>query len=255
VQTTSPESVEILGVRVHNLDEQQALDLMVEFIDSGWPHQVCTVNPEFIMRAGRDPEFSQILRQADLCLADGVGVLWAGRVLRHPLRARVTGVDTVQRLAEIAGQRGYRVYLLGSAPGVAERTAAILAASHPGLIIAGTYAGSPAIAEDEAIGQRIREARPDILWVAYGAPAQDKWIYRNQGRLGVPLAMGVGGAFDFISGVSRRAPVWLQSLGLEWLHRLYHEPWRWRRMAALPDFALRVLWQRLVEARSTDQCR
>lgn len=240
-------AAEILGIPIHRLDEAQALDCMVRFIESGAPHQVCTVNPEFIMRARRDPEFLGILRRADLCLADGVGVLWAGRMLRRPFPARVTGVDTVRRLAAIAAGRGYRVYLLGAASGVAERTAAILQAECPGLVVAGTFAGSPAFGEEDAIVERIRAAQPHVLWVAYGAPAQDKWLARNLARCGVPLGIGVGGAFDFISGVSRRAPVWVQRLGLEWLHRLAREPWRWRRMSALPQFALYVIWSRLAE--------
>ncbi len=123
---------DILGVPIHRLDEAQALDRMVRFIESGAPHQVCTVNPEFIMRARRDPEFMRILRHADLCLADGIGVLWAGRMLGRPFPARVTGVDTVGRLAGIAAERGYRVYLLGAAPGIAEQTASILQHRCPG---------------------------------------------------------------------------------------------------------------------------
>jgi len=236
---------EILGVRVHDIDEQQTLDLMVQFIESGQPHQVATVNPEFIMRAGRDAEFLEVLRQVDLCLPDGVGVLWAGRVLGHPFKARVTGVDTVWRLAGLAARRGHRLFLLGAAPGVAERAGQVMKVAHPDLGIVGTYAGSPSAEEEPAIVERVRATQPHILLVAYGAPAQDKWIRRNLSRLNVPLCMGVGGTFDFISGVSKRAPVWMQRLGLEWLHRLYREPWRWRRMSSLPVFAVRVLGQRL----------
>jgi N-acetylglucosaminyldiphosphoundecaprenol N-acetyl-beta-D-mannosaminyltransferase len=237
---------DILGVPIHRVDESQALECMVRFIDSGTPHQVCTVNPEFIMRSRNDPEFLSVLRRADLCLADGVGVLWAGRLLRRPFPARVTGVDTtVRRLAAVAAAHGYRVYLLGAAPGVAERTAAILQAECPGLIVAGTFSGSPSPTDEGAIVERVRAARPHILWVAYGAPAQDKWVARNLARCDVPLGIGVGGAFDFISGVSRRAPARIQRLGLEWLHRLVCEPWRWRRMTALPQFALYVIWSRI----------
>jgi len=241
-----PERCDILGVPVDNVDYNEALTMMECFIESERPHQVATVNPEFIMRARRDGEFLSILRQAALCLPDGVGVLWAGRMLRRPFKARVTGVDTTWRLMALAAQRGYRVFLLGAGPGVAERASQVMAAAHPSLNVVGTYAGSPLPDEEEAIGELIRTARPHILLVAYGAPAQDKWIARNQARLDVPLAMGVGGAFDFISGVSRRAPAAVQRLGLEWLHRLYCEPWRWRRMTVLPLFALCVLRQRFL---------
>jgi N-acetylglucosaminyldiphosphoundecaprenol N-acetyl-beta-D-mannosaminyltransferase len=111
----------------------------------------------------------------------------------------------------------------------------------PGLAIAGTYAGSPALEEEEAILERIRTANADVLFVAYGAPAQDLWIYRNLERLPVAVAMGVGGAFDFLSGRQRRAPRSMQRAGLEWLYRLYREPWRWKRMLAIPRFVLYVL--------------
>lgn len=240
-----PEWTEILGVRVHNVDYEETLGLMVQFIESGRSHQVATVNPEFIMHARRDRGFQEVLDEADLCLPDGVGVIWAGRLLGRPLKTRVAGVDTVWRLMAVSAERGYRVFLLGAGAGVAERAAGVLHEAHPGLLIAGTYAGSPSAEEEEAIGQRILQARPDVLLVAYGAPAQDIWIHRNAARLNVPLAMGVGGTLDFISGTSQRAPDWAQKLGLEWLHRLYCEPWRWRRMTALPRFALHVAWQRL----------
>ena len=239
------EYAEILGIRVHNVDYDDTLALMSQYIESGHPHQVTTVNPEFIMRARRDAEFRRILSEADLCLPDGVGILWAGRLLGRPFKARVTGVDSTWRLFALAAERGYRVFLLGAGPGVAERTAHIVLDTYPRLVIAGTHAGSSGPEDDLISGDLILAAHPDILLVAYGAPAQDKWIYRNQARLNVPLAIGVGGTFDFISGVSRRAPSWLRKLGLEWTHRLYCEPWRWRRMTALPLFALSVFWQRL----------
>jgi N-acetylglucosaminyldiphosphoundecaprenol N-acetyl-beta-D-mannosaminyltransferase len=154
-------------------------------------------------------------------------------------------VDTVVRVAALAAERGYRLYLLGAAPGVAEEAARRLVDAHPGLVIAGTYAGSPAPEEEDAIVARITAAAPDVLFVAYGAPKQDLWIARNLERLRVPVVMGVGGAFDFISGRARRAPAWMQRMGLEWLHRLIHQPWRWRRMLALPRFLFAVVADRL----------
>jgi N-acetylglucosaminyldiphosphoundecaprenol N-acetyl-beta-D-mannosaminyltransferase len=147
----------------------------------------------------------------------------------------------VERAAAAAAQRGLRVFLLGAQPGVAEATSDILCARYPGLIIAGTYAGSPAPAEDDALVALVNKATPDILFVAYGAPQQDLWIARNRERLNTGVAVGVGGAFDFISGRRRRAPRWVQRIGMEWLFRLYKEPWRWRRMLALPRFAWAVL--------------
>ena len=109
--------------------------------------------------------------------------------------------------------------------------------------MAGTYAGSPDPTEETAIVARVREAAPDLLLVAYGVPAEEKWIARNLEELGVPVMIGVGGAFDFVAGVTQRAPVWMRRLGLEWLHRLVREPWRWRRQLALPKFSGLVLKQ------------
>jgi len=238
-------TIDILGIRVDNVSYGQALDRIEGFIVEGPSHQVNTVNPEFIMTAQGDPEFARILNTSSLNLPDGQGLIWAARLLGTPLRHRVTGVDTVIMLAQMAARKGYRTYLLGAAEGVADVAAHHLQDRFPGLEIAGTYAGSPALQEDDAIVSRIREARPHLLFVAYGAPHQEKWIARNLPRLGVPVAMGVGGALDFISGHSKRAPSWLQKLGLEWLHRLVHQPWRWRRMVALPRFAWLVLRRRL----------
>jgi N-acetylglucosaminyldiphosphoundecaprenol N-acetyl-beta-D-mannosaminyltransferase len=234
-------TVDILGIRIDNLTNDEALARMEQFIQDGHPHLVTTVNPEFVVAAQTDTAFAQILNRADLNLPDGQGLLWAARVLGSPLEERVTGVDTVVRLAGLAAQRGYGVYLLGAAEGVAETTARILERRFPGLRVVGAYAGSPAPEEDEAIVERIRRADPQLLFVAYGAPQQEKWIARNLSRLQTPVAMGVGGAFDFISGKTSRAPKWVQSLGLEWLHRLALQPWRWRRMMSLPRFGLLVL--------------
>ena len=197
------------------------------------------------MAAQSDPEFMAILRDADLCLPDGIGLLWASRVLGSPLRERVAGSDLAPAVAGEAARRGWRLFLLGATEGVAGQTASVLKSRYSNLIVAGTFAGSPASDHDEAIAARIRAARPDILLVAYGAPAQDKWIARNRPHLHVPVMIGVGGAFDFIAGVVVRAPRWVQSLGLEWLHRLIHQPWRWRRMLALPKFVWLVLLARL----------
>lgn len=237
------QSIDILGVRVDVLT-WEAFDVCVrEFVGSGRPHQAVTVNPEFIMAAQGNPTFRQVLNQSDLALADGWGVQAAARLLGQRLPDRVTGADGVPRLAARAAAEGWRLYLLGAAPGVAARAAQVLRDWHPALQIAGTYAGSPHPAEDDAITARVLAAQPDILFVAYGAPAQDLWIARHQERLRVPLAVGVGGAFDFVAGVRRRAPPWVQRVHLEWLYRLKQEPWRWRRQLALPRFALAVLHQ------------
>jgi N-acetylglucosaminyldiphosphoundecaprenol N-acetyl-beta-D-mannosaminyltransferase len=152
-------------------------------------------------------------------------------------------------VAEAAAESGWRLFLLGAGRGVAERTAQVLQARQPQLRIVGIYEGSPAGTEAAEISARIRAATPDVLFVAYGAPAQDLWIACYGRTLGVPVMMGVGGAFDHIAGVRRRAPRWIQRIHLEWLFRLVTQPWRWRRQLALPRFGWAVWQQRKDMAR------
>jgi len=243
----TPPVLRILGVPVHDVTCEETLGRIAAWIARGGSHQIATVNPEFVMAARRDEEFRRILNAAHLALPDGIGLIWASRLLGRPLRERVAGSDLVPMIAALAAKRGYRLFLLGAAPGVAEEAARRLRQENPGLTIAGTHAGSPAVEEEEEIVALVQAARPHVLLVAYGAPAQDKWIARNLKRLRVPVCMGVGGALDFIAGVAKRAPRWVQRLGLEWLHRLIHQPWRWRRQLALVRFAGLVLRERLTK--------
>jgi N-acetylglucosaminyldiphosphoundecaprenol N-acetyl-beta-D-mannosaminyltransferase len=240
----------ILGVRVDPITIEEALNRLASFIAEGTPHHVVTINPEFVIASRRHPTFRSVLEAADLCLADGVGLVWAGRILGRPLPERVAGSDLLPRVAERAAREGWRLFFLGARPGVAQQAAQVLASHYPGLSVVGTYPGSPADDEAPDILSRIRAARPDMLFVAFGAPAQDLWIARHRDALAVPVMMGVGGAFDFIAGVTRRAPRWMRRAGLEWLHRLIHQPWRWRRMLALPQFAARVVAERFVGERA-----
>lgn len=235
------ERVEILGTQVDPVTFEEALMRIESFVGQGNARQVVTVNPEFVMRARWDEPFRRVLGGADLALADGIGLVWAARLLGRGLPERVAGSDLVPRIAQRAAEVGWRLYFLGALPGVAEEAAQALCQRYPGLQVVGTYAGSPASEMEGDIRERIRTAHPDLLLVAYGAPAQDLWIARNLGSLDVSVAMGVGGTLDFIAGRARRAPLWVQRLGLEWMHRLIRQPWRWRRMLALPCFAWAVL--------------
>ena len=243
-ETPLPASVTILGVPVHRLTMSAALAHIAVLMHEPRLHQLVTANPEFVMKAQQDVVFRRILQAADLCLADGIGLVWASRWYGQPLPARAPGSELVYHLAEQCARRGWRLFLLGAAPGVAAAAGAILQARYVGLEIAGTFSGSPHPHENDAIVQRINDSLSDVLYVAYGAPQQDKWIAGNKETLTtVRLALGVGGALDFITGKAVRAPRWMQRLGLEWLHRLLCEPWRWRRMLALPRFAWAAWWE------------
>ena len=233
--------IEILGLPVSAITYDEWLSLIDQWIKSGHPHHVCTINPEMIMIAQHDPNFHNILSRADLNVPDGVGLLWAARHLDKPLPERVTGSDGVPLIAAEAAKHGWKLYLLGAAPGVADKAAEILRSRHPDLQIVGVYGGSPSAEEEDAIVERVNAADADILFVAYGAPNQDKWIARNLPRLRVKMAMGVGGSLDFVAGVIPRAPQRFQRFGLEWLYRLYLQPWRIVRMMRLPRFMLAVL--------------
>ncbi len=237
--------VTILGVPIDPVTFDQMLDRIATWIAAGDRlHQICTVSPEFVMIAQDNPEFMCVLRTADLCVADGVGLLFAARYLGHRLPERVTGSDGTPLIAQRAAREGWSLFLLGAGPGVAERAADRLIRQNPGLRVVGTWAGSPAPEEEEEIVARVNAAGADILLVAYGAPRQDLWIARNRDRLDVSVAIGVGGSLDFVAGVVPRAPRWMRRLALEWLFRLMRQPWRWRRMLRLPRFVWAVLRHR-----------
>ena len=237
-----PEAIPILGIPVHAVTMDETLTLIEGYMLEPRVHQIATVNPEFVMAAQSDAAFRHTLLTADLCLPDGVGLLYAARRLGRTLPERVPGSELVYRLAERAAERNWPLFLLGAAPGVAEEAAQRLSKRYPDLRITGTHAGSPAAEENDDIVQRINASGAAQLFVAYGAPNQDQWIERNRTNLTtVRVALGVGGSLDFITGRAVRAPQWAQDAGLEWLYRLYKEPWRWRRMLALPRFGWRVL--------------
>ena len=228
--------VVILGVPIDNLNMAETLDKLEDLArrgqETGIGHQVATVNVDFIANAHDDPELLYLLQNVSLAMPDGMPLVWAARALGVPMEERVAGVDVVFRLAERAAHKGYSVYLLGAAPGVAAHAAEILQEKFPGLRICGV--NSPIIQSieetDPDILEDISKSQPDILLVAFGNPKQEKWIARYSKQLRVPLMIGVGGTLDFISGTKKRAPEWMQRSGLEWIHRLAQEPGRlWRR--------------------------
>ena len=234
-------AINLLGIPVHDVTMAETLDAIGRFVEARAPHQICTVNPEFIMAAQNDFEFKRILNHAALNLPDGIGVVWAARRTGHSLRERVSGSDLIYQLADRAAKTGWKIFLLGAADGVADQTAIKLRSIYPGVNIVGAWAGSPRPEDDDEAVRRIRAAEADIVLVAYGAPKQDKWIDRNLARTDATVLIGMGGSFDFVAGTQRRAPQWIRRLNLEWLYRLVREPRRWRRQLALPRFVWKVL--------------
>lgn len=230
--------IAIFGLPLDSLTADGAVGVIEGMILSGETHQIATANLDFWLNSLSDPHLHRIIAGCSLVLPDGMPLVWVSKLLACPLADRVTGVDLVPRLAELSARKGYRIFLLGGKGNVAERAKCVLEAKFPGVQIAGTYA--PTEEEMEQLDQsemlqRIHAARPEILLVALGNPKQEKWIWMHRKRMGVPVAMGVGGSFEIIVGDMVRAPRWIQRCGLEWAMRLIQEPSRlWPRY--LRDF-------------------
>lgn len=226
----------ILGVPIDDLNMDQALNRLDEFIEvgrkEGKSHHVATINADFAVKARTDPELNKILLEIDMATADGMPLVWGARLLGMHLEGRVTGADLVPALAERSAQKGHTLYFLGAGPGVAAKAADILQARYPGVKIVGIVSPpkSSIFQMDPQILTDIKEKKPDILLVALGNPKQEKWISLYRQELSVPVMIGVGGTFDFIAGRTKRAPQWMQKRGLEWVFRLIQEPKRlWKR--------------------------
>jgi N-acetylglucosaminyldiphosphoundecaprenol N-acetyl-beta-D-mannosaminyltransferase len=238
--------VDVLGVPFDRLDLGSAVRTIVARMEAGQRSVVITANPEFVMLARRDAGLRAIAVSADLVVPDGTGVLVASRILGDPLPGRAPGRRLVDDLAERLAGIGASFFLLGAAPGVAERAAQRLRQRHPGISIAGTYAGRSGPEDDADTAGRVQAVAPHVLLVAYGMPAQERWIARNIARLpSVRVAIGVGGVLDQLAGVARLPPEAVHAVGFEWLWRLLADPRRWRRQRVLPLFALLVVLQRV----------
>lgn len=236
--------IDILGCPVDNLTMETAVERIADYIAQGQPCQVVTANAEILYAAQNDPGLFLTLHDAALVTADGMGVLLAARILGQPLPERVAGVDLVHSLAQYGARAGWRFYLFGAKPEVLAAAKERLEVLYPGLQIVGSHHGYFDPEENETIIESIRLSEADILLVALGAPKQDKWLHDHLGRTGAKVGIGVGGTFDVLAGRVRRAPLWMQRLGLEWLFRLWQQPSRWRRTLALPRFVWAVLCQR-----------
>lgn len=237
-----PASVDVLGVRVDDVTYDEALTILRHTIATRATQVVTTPNPEIVMLARRDSAYRAALNRAHLNIPDGIGLVLAAKLAGDRLRQHVQGTDLVLRLAAESPAAGYRWFLLGGWGDVAERAGRALQTRYPDLVIAGATPGVPDPSGDEATRRLIQSVgRVDVLLVAYGAPRQEQWLDRNLGALGIPVGVGVGGVFNYLTGDAPRAPRWVRRLHFEWLHRLVTQPWRWRRQLALPAFAALAL--------------
>ncbi|MHA2282700.1 MAG: WecB/TagA/CpsF family glycosyltransferase [Promethearchaeota archaeon] len=210
----------------------------IEFIidgllNQGDKRQICTCNIHNIIMATRDSELRTIINSASIATMDGLPLVWSARMLGCKKASRMTGSDLLEKIAEISVKKGYRHFFYGGADGVPQKLKTVFETKYPGIKIVGTF--SPPFRtltymEDKTIVKMINDAKPHFLWVGLGAPKQEKYIYEHLDRIQVPIQIGIGAAFDFYSGKIERAPVWIQKIGFEWLHRLLQEPKRlWKR--------------------------
>ena len=227
---SAPPEITILGIRMDNLTMAEAIERVFALARGTRPRQVCFVNPHCANVACREPSYREALDSADLNLIDGIGIKIAGKLLRREIRQNVNGTDLFPRLLSALQGTGEGVFLLGGQPGVADAVRRWAEENHPGATICGTRHGYFTPGEEEAVVAEVAASGAAILLVAFGVPRQDVWIARNLAALKVPVAMGVGGLFDFYSGRIPRAPQWMREMGLEWVFRLLQEPGRmWKR--------------------------
>jgi len=239
---------DVLGVRFDDKTAQQAVLHAQEMMCGGEKTYVVTPNPEIVMLACRDETLKTAINNAGLVLPDGIGIILGARLLGKPIQGgRVPGIDFITALFENMAETGGSVFLLGAKPGVSEEAGKRLAEKYPGLEITGTADGF--FTDDEPVITQINTKKPDLLLVCLGAPKQELWMAENIGRLNVRLCAGLGGSLDIFAGKAKRAPVFYQNLGLEWLYRLISDPRRIKRMIKLPLFVLMVIWKRMRQSR------
>lgn len=237
------EKVNILGVNVDKITFDDAVSYIMKMLNEPGNHAVFTPNSEIILMAYKDENFCGILNSADLLTADGVGVVYASKIVGSPVPERVTGFDMVCGVIDEISRSGHRLYLFGGKPGVADIAAENLKKKYPLISIVGTHDGYFAPEDEASIIDDINASGADLVLVCLGAPKQENWIFENRHHLNCRVMMGVGGTIDVLAGVAERAPdIWC-NLGLEWLYRLIKQPSRFIRMMALPKFGLTVLFK------------
>ena len=232
-----------MGVGFDALSPDEALDRASELVDGFGCKYAVTPNPEIVWLARKQPQLKEALNGADLVVPDGIGIVYAARILGRPLPARIPGIELASGLLKRLAETGGSVYLLGAKPGVAERAAKRLREQYPGLVIAGT--GDGYFREDGPVIERINACKPRVLFVCLGFPRQELWMFQHRDQINASLMLGLGGSMDVFAGDVKRAPESWRRLNLEWFYRLVTQPSRIGRMLKLPVFLLSVVWERL----------
>jgi N-acetylglucosaminyldiphosphoundecaprenol N-acetyl-beta-D-mannosaminyltransferase len=239
--------ITLMGCQIDNLSMDETLCKVEGLIRSGQPHQHVVVNVDKLVKASRDPELRRIINNCALVNVDGVPVLWAARLLGKPLKERVAGVDLFEALMRRAGEKGWRVFLLGAREEVVRAVAETYRRKYPRLVLAGWRNGYwKGAAEEAAVVEDIRASHADLLFVAISSPQKEQFLGRYQAEMRIPFAMGVGGTFDVAIGRVRRAPLWMQKAGLEWFYRFLQEPRRMFHRYFIEDMAF--IWLVIKEA-------
>lgn len=233
--------VAVLDVLIDVVTMDEAVRTVEQFIIEKNTHMVVTPNAEIVMMAQEDKQLAEIIKNADLVVPDGAGVVWAANYNGDSMPERVAGYDLVQNLLARAAKEKYRIYMLGGAPGVVDKAKEIAEIRYPGVEIVGTRHGFFTEKDEVEIINNIKSTCPDVLLVALGVPRQEKWLAKYLKQIEVPVGIGVGGTFDVMAGVVKRAPLWMQQAKLEWFYRLVSEPKRAIRMLALPRFVIQVI--------------
>ncbi|MDF2521126.1 MAG: tagA [Clostridia bacterium] len=242
-------TIEIVGVKVDNINYAEGEENVVEFLEGDGLNMIFTPNSEIMVDAVRDRELENILNDAQLIIADGIGVVIASKLYGTPLKDRVTGADLSAKILELAAARGNSIFLLGAEQASVEAAAQTIKERYPGIKIAGIRNGYFSEDDEAQIIEEINNSRADVLIVGLGAPKQEKFIYRHKDDLKVKIAIGVGGVIDIYSGRKKRAPEIYQKLGLEWFYYLVQQPSRIKRIGKLPKFVLLALYDAMTRSR------
>ena len=237
------EPIKILGVPVHPMTMKQAVDSLEQRMLAGEQTFVVTANAEIIMMCQEEAAYNNIIsHKAELVLPDGAGAVWAGRHLGYKVPERVAGFDLYNQLLALSAKKGYKAYFFGGSPGIAEAAKAKSEEMYPGVKIVGCHNGYFTDADVPAIIEAINQSGAEMLFVALGAPKQEKWILAHREELKPRILMGIGGSFDVLAGKMERAPKWMQDASLEWAARLSKQRRRFMRMLEMTKFALKVMF-------------